>query len=465
MSEKLTLEKIQLPEEFINRMEKLEGFSVDDYLKSFDDDSSKGIHLNTHLMESKEFTSSFGDLFDKLPYGKNAFKSNLEKPGLHPLNHSGLIYSQDPGAMMPVSALPFDIKDDSLILDMCAAPGGKTSMLASIAGNNSVIVANEINTSRNKILQSNMERMGYDNVVITSYDSSKIASFWPSAFDIILVDAPCSGEGMFRKYPEAVSEWSVQNVINCARRQKEIVSNAYRCLKDGGVMIYSTCTYSPEENEEIVSFLTNEYHMEILAPDNSILKYSVQSLISDKARRFYPYVAYGEGQFLCILKKQGEDTTCKTYPIALKSPDKKQLSMINDCFKGNPDIMPGVKINYYIYNNSVIAINRNLLNDEGEMLLNIKPAEFERLFVIAGSFDKNRFTPHHHFFKAFGQLFTNSYAPSDDDIYKYLRGEELMADVPVGYGVILYKGAPVGGYKASNGRLKNHYPKGLRNLK
>ncbi|MCR5634998.1 MAG: hypothetical protein K6F90_06760 [Lachnospiraceae bacterium] len=465
MSEKSISEQISLPEEFIKRMEKLDGFSVSDYLRSFDAESSKGIHLNTRLMDEKSFLSSYGDLFEKLPYGKNAYRSGLDKPGLSPLSHCGLIYSQDPGAMMPVSALPFDIKDGSLILDMCAAPGGKTSMLASVAGNNSVIVANEINTSRNKILQSNMERMGYDNVVITSYNSSKIASIWPSAFDMILIDAPCSGEGMFRKYPEAVNEWSVDNVKNCALRQREIVSNGYLALKDGGIMIYSTCTYSPEENEDIISYLTDEYHMEILTPNESILKYSAPSLLTEKARRFYPYVAYGEGQFLCILKKSGNDTSRNLYPVTLKAPDKKQLAMISDTLKGNPGLMPGSKINYYIYNNSVIAINKNLLTDDNEMVLNLKPASFERLFVIAGTFDKNRFTPHHHLYKAFGQMFTNIYNPSDDDIYKYLRGEELRRDVPNGYGVILYNGAPAGGYKASNGRLKNHYPKGLRNLK
>ena len=174
-----------------------------------------------------------------------------------------MIYIQEPAAMVPVESI--DIGSDWKVLDMCAAPGGKSSQLKNKLGEAGVLVSNEIIPSRCKILTGNIERLGLKNVVTTCMDTGKLAKIFPNSFDLIMVDAPCSGEGMFRKDDVAIDEWSEENVKNCASRQKEILENAVKCLKNGGYIIYATCTFSLEENEMTVDwFLKNHPDFELV---------------------------------------------------------------------------------------------------------------------------------------------------------------------------------------------------------
>ena len=460
-------EKINLPENFISKMKASLGDEYPLFEASFNDNQSKGVHLNTKFVDNETF-ENLGLGFEKLPYGSNLYKSSYEKIGSNPLSHAGIVYSQDPGAMMPVAGFKYPLPDRAIVLDMCSAPGGKTSQLVNMLDDTSIVIANEVNPARNKILQSNIERMGYKNVIVTKMYSEDIASYFHSAFDLILVDAPCSGEGMFRKYPESINEWSPENVIMCSERQRGIVSDVYNALKPGGYLIYSTCTYSKEENEDIVNFLISDFDMELMDVSEDIIPFS-RSYMNDSnnpGRHFYPHISYGEGQYMCILRKKGELTKNSSYPIKLKALNSKELSLIGDALKNNKKLVMQNGIKYYSLNQSVIAIPDEIIIDNTLPFI-IPNKSVERLFTIAGVFEKNRFTPHHNLFKAYSHLFDNKLdlEPDDDNLLKYLKGEEIYNESAAnGYGVITCKNAPIGGYKASGGRLKNHYPKGLRNL-
>ncbi len=205
---------------------------------------------------------------------------NYEKAGNHPYHHAGLIYVQEPAAMAPAEAL--DINPNWTVLDMCAAPGGKSSQLKNKLNDSSVLVANEIISSRCKILTGNVERLGLKNTVTTCMDTKKLAKTFPEMFDLIMCDAPCSGEGMMRKEEAAVTEWSVGNVQMCAQRQGEILENAVKLLKNGGYIIYSTCTFSLEENEMTVDmFLNNHPDFEIVKPTDRVIENSVDGIFFD----------------------------------------------------------------------------------------------------------------------------------------------------------------------------------------
>lgn len=447
---------MNLPIEFENRMKQLLGDQYADYIESFNQPASKAVHLNTNICQSHRLLSDFQD-FEPLSYSDNAFKSNIEKIGTHPLHHAGVVYSQDPGALMPVSSLPFDFSSDDIVLDMCSAPGGKSSQLAiKLAKVGGYLVSNEINKSRNTILRSNLERMGYDNhLLVTCMSSEEIAANFPHTFSFILVDAPCSGEGMFRKYPESIDEWSVSNVLMCSERQKEILDNAMIALKPGGYLLYSTCTYSREENEDIIQYLLEKYNLELSPMSPAILDYST-SLGNEPGAHFFPHIAYGEGQYMCLLKSKEElaDSNLMLHAPSMTKAGKNIYKIIKDSF--NDDLIDTLTIyqdkeNLYIIDNLPYIIPRNGVT---------------RLGVYMGQIIKNRFEPSHMFFKVYGSKMSNVIDLSSDTelAYKYLKGEELyIENAPKGYGAFSYYGGILGGFKSANGRLKNHYPKGLRN--
>lgn len=468
-------QNINLPLEFENRMKILLGESYHDFLLSFDEPRSKALQLhpqNTSI-------STIHDNIDEIhPISnlENAYYSELDHVGQHPYHHAGIFYSQDPAAMLPVGS--FKLNPDSYVLDLCAAPGGKSSQIASILETgNGFLVSNEINPQRNKILVSNMERMGYKNVLVTKLSAEELAKEYPSYFDVLLVDAPCSGEGMFRKYPESVSEWSTDNVNLCQSRQHEILSAVLTCLKPGGMLIYSTCTYAPEENENIVSYLVNKENM-ILLPLNpkyvenlshlstNVLKdefyqtfntqNNLQSVI-DYSYRFYPHIGNGEGQFFAHLQKPGEiHIQNQTAIIPLKKVSSKNLKLIAESMQ---DQLSCFTDNLYEFEDKILIIP----NGYGKF-----PSHgITKCGIIAGEIQKNRFVPHHNLFRAYGNQFKNrlSLPLQDERIRKYLSGQEINDEqTPNGYGVLCVDNTPIGGYKASNGRLKNHYPKALRNL-
>ena len=231
-----------IPEAFLHRMRAQLGAAYPTFLQAMEDMPVRALRLNP--LKHAEF-SVLADIQTKpLPFSGGGYIFSCEGIGRHPMHHAGAFYVQDPSAISTVSAAAHVLKPGMRVLDLCAAPGGKSTQLAGILDGTGMLVSNEISRDRCRILRQNIERMGVRNAVVTSMDSSKIAETFPSFFDFVLVDAPCSGEGMFRKYPEAVQEWSVENVAMCAARQKEILENAAKTVAGGGYLLYSTCTFS-----------------------------------------------------------------------------------------------------------------------------------------------------------------------------------------------------------------------------
>lgn len=450
--------KNNLPTDFVIRMKEYLGEESEIFFNSYDKEPVKAFHINTKRLALNELNNISSELFkDKISYCENGFYdfSNM-KFGYNPLSHAGALYSQDPAAMMPASMLRPYIKGNEKILDMCSAPGGKASMLACLLNDeDGYLVANEINPSRNNILCNNIERMGYKNVVVTKLDPKDLSINYPSYFDIVVVDAPCSGEGMFRKYPESINEWSLDNVKLCASRQKDILKEAITCLNDGGYLLYSTCTYAKEEDEEIITWILDNYNFNLIEPNENIMKMTSGSKYKE-GRIFYPHIANGEGQFMCLLKKEGNLSFNSYSDLGkFKSISKSEINMLKSEIT-NIDNLDYSKV--YSFSDSYFYIS----NENVKLPLK----GITKAFINIGNVKNKRFNINHQLFHCLGDLFNNyvDLKYNSEEISKYLHGEELSGIVASkGYGVIKVCGIPVGGFKASNDRLKNHYPKGLRN--
>lgn len=454
---------IKLPVEYENRMKKLLGEEFDAYKEALEQEPVKAFRVNTDKITLEEFKKINPFTSEKIPYVENGYYLYGDKVGNHPYHHAGMIYIQEPGAMMPAECV--EIKPDWKILDMCAAPGGKSTQLKNKLGENGLLVSNEIIPARCKILTGNIERLGLKNCITTCMDTNRLAEKFPDTFDLIMVDAPCSGEGMFRKEEIAVSEWSEENVKKCAVRQKEILENAVKCLKDGGYIIYATCTFSLEENEMVVDAFLKEHPEFELVPAKDIVKgNTADGIIFDGCecenigytRRFYPHRNKGEGQFAAVLKS----TLSPAVPTKKKKEQKDKSEKIDpivfdflddtlECYDKN-----AVKM----YNGKPVYFGGDLEVDKGVAF---------SYGVTIGEIKKNYILPHHQFFMAMGKDFKRKIELDVDseEITRYLRGEEIDADCEKGWAVVTVNGCSVGGVKVGGGKGKNHYPKGLRLLK
>lgn len=438
-----------LPNEFKDRMKILLGESYERFIDSYSEPEVKSIRVNTEKIDVESFKKIAPFKIEKIPYTEDGFYVSETSLGNHPYHHAGLYYVQDPAAMMPANLIKLDA--DMIVLDLCAAPGGKSTQIASKL-KDGILVSNEINPNRAKVLFSNIERMGLKNTIILNNDSYSLAKKYPSTFDVIFIDAPCSGEGMFRKDSNAIKEWSLKKIDECASIQKELLKNADLMLKAGGIIIYSTCTYSLEEDELQISNFLKENDYEIVEIEN-IKKYTSPGYVNSKinhelkkAIRFYPHITKGEGQFACVLKKKGNLVKTK---LEFKTNDILDKYIKNEV---------NVSLNAEIYNNYCYT----------KLPFDIKGMKIVSSGVKLGEIKGDRFIYHHNFATAYGALFKNKLNLSLDDsrLDKYLHGYEIEDDsVSNGYGIILVNNYPLGLFKASNGRLKNHYPSGLRVVK
>lgn len=446
-----------LPVEFTERMKKLLGDEFEEFISAVNGNPVKGFRVNTEkiILEDFEKINVFGK--EKIPYIENGFYLDFEKAGNHPYHHAGMIYIQEPGAMAPAECVK--IEKDWKILDMCASPGGKSTQMKNKLGEKGILVSNEIVPSRCKILTGNIERLGLKNCITTCMDTSRLAKTFPETFDLIMVDAPCSGEGMFRKDDTAISEWSVQNVKMCAERQAEILENAVKCLKDGGYIVYATCTFSLEENEmTVANFLGNHPEFEIVPVAEKVKNHTSDGIFYDGctcenirfARRFYPHKSKGEGQFMAVLRNKNERYESR------KAAQKKQEKIDKSVF----DFLDST-LAYYDKEN-VLLYNGNPVYFTPDF--EVKKGTAFSCGVTVGEICKNYIKPHHQFFMAMGKNFKRKIelSPESDEIKKYLRGEEFATDCENGWAVVTVNGASVGGVKVSGGKAKNHYPKGLR---
>ncbi len=447
----------QLPKEFSDRMKLILGNGYPLYEQAVNSQPVRAYRVNTNKISVADFLTLGQLKGEKVPYCDTGFYLDEEKIGFHPFFHSGMIYVQEPAAMMPVECV--DIDPDWCVLDMCASPGGKSSQIRNKLNESSILVSNEIVPSRCKVLTGNIERMGFRNTVTTCLDTERLAQLFPKRFDFVSVDAPCSGEGMFRKDDTAIAEWSVENVTKCAERQKMILENAVRCLKDGGTILYATCTFSLEENEMVIDdFLCRHPEFELVQAMPTVRESTCDGIEFDGCRtqnisycrRFYPHTGKGEGQFAAVLKSKVE--RCAEYKTEnkLKSkPNPLALEFLSDVLTE--------------YDPSHV-----LMNKDTPVYFTSENAVPEKtafsLGVTIGEIRKGYIQPHHQFFSALGHKFKRKIelSPDSDRLQKYLRGESFECECDNGWAVVTVCGCPLGGVKVVNSTAKNHYPKGLR---
>ena len=446
-----------IPERFLNRMKDMLSEDFSAFETALSEENVRAIRVNTTKISVDDFLSKTALTLSPIDYATDGFiPDNAEGIGKSPEHHAGMFYVQDPGAMATVKAL--EIKEGWRVLDACAAPGGKASQLASAIGDDGFLLANEFVPKRAKIIVSNFERLGIKNAVVTSLDTAKLASMFDSYFDLVLCDAPCSGEGMFRKYDEAVSEWSEDNVLLCAERQKEILNNLSGLVRDGGYLLYSTCTYSREENEGVVAdFLENHSEFSLCPVDQRLILATADGLDGmTEARRFYPHLTRGEGQFIALLKKRENLGNMPTilYKENIKSPSKDEILVTKKFISDN--ISGEINGRFIKWGEYIALIPHDLP---------LPPYSVFMPGILLGEVKKGNFFPHHQLFSGFGNLFRRreELTRGDARVEKYLRGEEIDTNsTENGWCAVTYEGTALGGGKISGGRVKNHYPKGLR---
>ena len=430
----------------MQRMQELLGDEYDAYVQSLSQKPLKGLRINTLKTDAETCRRDTGIMMEKSPFADNGYYVKEERGlGLTPGYACGLYYLQEPSASAAVTIL--DPKEGMKVLDLCAAPGSKATQIAEKLNQTGLLVCNEINRKRAQILAENIERCGAANCIIYNDDTADIAAAYEGYFDAVLCDAPCSGEGMFRKEDDAVKMWSPENVDACAQRQRMIIENAYRCLAGGGVLVYSTCTLNLEENEKLIaSFLKDHPDMHMEDADVSFGRNGFdQGYDTVKAVRIFPMDG-GEGHFIARMRKDGEKEE-KNLPVqdsALKGIAKKTLDEILE--KPYPY--------YYVSHDRVYGGTFPFVFPKGLHLI--------RHQVYLGDIVKDRFEPSHHLFTSAYTDFKNCYDMDEEECLRYLHGEQLNVPLPKGWYALKWKGHTAGGAKSDGKALKNRYPKQYR---
>lgn len=451
---------IKLPIDFETQMNNLLGEEYGSFRKSYEEPYYSALRRNTRKISEEHLSQILNVNIEEaaVAWEKTGYyidELGLERPGKSPFHEAGLYYIQEPSAMLPVTLL--DVDDSGMkVLDLCAAPGGKTTQIADRMLGKGILIANEIMGNRAKILSENIERMSVSNAVVISADPRDLVGHFTEYFDRILVDAPCSGEGMFRKHPEAIEEWSVQNVQICADRQSWVMDCAADMLKPGGKMVYSTCTFNRNEDEESV--------------ENFLKRHDDFKLVGE-CHRLFPHIDKGEGHFAAVLEKTDifEDASKRKYKT--EKPARNDLLTSFHEFVKKSLTDEGRK--------HLFGAQTSDNKPEGMFLLfgdelYISPAETPQLKGLKvmrpglhlGTLLKNRFEPSHALAIYLNKEDVKSSFEimnrEDDAVIKYLHGESIMNADGSGWTLVLAKGYSLGWGKVSGNILKNHYPKGLR---
>ena len=451
---------VPLPPQFLDRMQNFLGDEFPAFVESLNTQPRTGLRVNTLKLSPEQFQamSPFA-LGESIPWCPSAFVLDGEdRPGLHPFHLGGLYYLQDPSAMSPAELLA--PRPGERVLDLAAAPGGKTTHLAALMQGQGLLVANEIKDKRVGHLAQNVERWGAGNVVVTNETPERLADHFGAVFDRVLVDAPCSGEGMFRKDMGARADWSVEMVAGCAVRQKNILHVAAKLVRPGGHLLYSTCTFSPEEDEGVMEQLLHEF------PDFEVVplpqfpgftsgrpEWINAGAALGGAVRLFPHRLNGDGHFACLLHRQGE-------------PDEEEIDLVR-----RPALSKPLAALWRGFAADVLAqeLSEDRLQTAGERLYYLPETnlDFGRLRTVhagvwLGTFKKDRFEPAHPLalFLKPGQAKNVLELPvGSPQLAAYLRGESLEADAR-GWTVVTINGFPIGWGKGVQGTLKNHYPRG-----
>lgn len=466
-------EKIRLPQEFCERMEQLLGEEYEAFLASYEKERYYGLRHNPLKCPAALFMEQMPFELEKITWAREGYYYQpAQQPGRHVLHEAGAYYIQEPSAMAVVEIL--NPRPGERILDLCAAPGGKSTQIAGRMEGEGLLIANEIVPERARILSQNVERMGVRNCVVCNERPDRLASLFPAFFDRILVDAPCSGEGMFRKDETARQEWSPTHVRMCADRQGKILEEAAKMLKPGGVMVYSTCTFAPEENEGTVSAFIHTQKDIIIEETEYCSEFSPgrpewtarPAAGIQHTMRLWPHRLKGEGHYMARFYRKGEPTEQVSRPHGKSSKNSKErtsdrkLREMTTAFLTQELGMSG----------TWAADQGGCVTGFGEQVYLVP----EEMIPLAGvkvlrpglcllTDRKNRFEPAH----ALAMTLTSTETDREKELTKeeaerYIRGESIPCGQEKGWILLTYKGYSIGFGKASGGQIKNHYPKGLR---
>ncbi len=445
---------MNLPESYVIKMKNLLGDEFESYLKSFDEKRYYGLRANTLKIEPEELEKRLDFKLEKVKWCREGFYyKEDDRPAKHPYYNAGLFYIQEPSAMSTGSML--NIEQGDRVLDLCAAPGGKSTQAGAKLKNQGILVSNDISASRCKALLRNIEAAGISNAVVTNETPDKLARKFQGFFNKIIVDAPCSGEGMFRKDKDSVKSWKEHKTEVCRSLQRDILKNAAKMLSGGGIIAYSTCTFAPEENEGMINEFVSEHEdFEILEVDKSrgfdrgrsewVLN-GVKEL--DLCGRLWPYKVRGEGHFLALLKKRGNDEKINFKKTVIA--DEKLLLDYYDFMDKFMNIE--IKDNLEIHGRSLMKIPLNI---------DLKGIRVMRSGLYIGDFKTKRFEPSQGFamtLKKEDAKYIVDFSLDDPALIRYLKGESFEVGANDGWNLVCVDGFPLGWGKVQKGRMKNKY--------
>lgn len=440
-----------LPAAFLNRMKEMLGDEYGQFLASYDHDKYQALRINTLKADKEGALEALPFRLEQVPWAENGFYyDSVDQPGKHPYHEAGVYYIQEPSAMLPAALL--DARPGEKVLDLCAAPGGKSTQIAAAMQGQGILICNEIHPARAKILSENVERLGITNAMVTNEPPQRLREIFPDYFDRIMVDAPCSGEGMFRKNEEACEQWSEENVQMCADRQDEILDCAAVMVRPGGRIVYSTCTFAPLEDEGSIERFLDRH------PEFVLLK----------EERLWPHRIKGEGHYAAVLERTG--TVSDGYDSigaggiekGIAPTGRNFLKECGDYLAFEKEFLR-VKLQERL-RGTYLRFGDNLYLCPGQMP-STKGLKVLRPGLHLGTMKKNRFEPSHALALALKPAdVSKSYDLQADssEAAGYLNGLTFPAEGEKGWYLITVDGYSVGWGKLAGGMMKNHYPKGLR---
>ena len=444
-------DKNWLPSKFIDEMKEMLGDEFDDFLASYDEDYYRGIRCNTLKITPSEFEKKVPFVSEKVDWVQNGYyTSEDEQPAKHPYYFAGLYYIQEPSAMMPASQLP--VKPGDRVLDLCAAPGGKTTELGAKLKGEGVLVSNDISASRAKALVKNVELFGIKNAMVVSESPDKLAERLEGYFDKILVDAPCSGEGMFRKVHSIAKNWEQYGSQYYADIQRTVLPSAVKMLKPGGMMIYSTCTFSKLEDEDSISFiLENNPDMELI-----------------ESHKLFPHKIKGEGHFVALLHKKDTATALAVESSAKDGKEKGTINKYDTKVRSKYKKISDEAFDFFESIGFKIDVSRLWVNEDRINMLPEDAPDLSSLRVLRtglflGEMKKGRFEPSQSLALALkSEEYPNvlDLKLDDDRVVRYLKCESIDVEdgeVNDGYCLVAVDGYPLGWGKVDKGRFKNKY--------
>ena len=430
---------MMLPDAFIIRMRQQLGTELSAFLCALNEPPVRGIRMNPLKKAGKteRYTA-----YEHIPWADKAYYlPESSDAGSSVMHTAGAFYIQEPAAMLPAAIL--NALPGEKILDLCAAPGGKSTQIGCAMGGEGLLVCNDPVPRRAQVLSGNLERMGVPNTVVICATPDQIADRWPEAFDAVLVDAPCSGEGMFRRDPETREEWTTEKAAGCAERQREILSAAARLVRPGGRLVYSTCTYNPAENEDNARWFSDHF------TEFHVMPFSLPGIdASDGMYTCYPHRLKGEGQFAAAFRKDGNQKAEIPEDHSLQKPDITETRLFNAAFPEFP------KATHKLGKTMVYC----------EQLPDLRGIRTFRAGLHLGEARGKTAIPDHAAALWFAMPQTRAIDLNSENVVKYISGETVPGETE-GWTLLRYQGLILGWGKGSGGTIKNHYPKGLRNIR